>query len=341
MSDAEGNLSKWLATTLAVAAGVVVAATIAAAIPAAACMASVSALMYVGAGAKIAAGITYAVGTIASISAGAFAADGVYSATTGESPLLDTVFNGNAEAYSTAATITTLASGGIVSMATTGSNMGVCFVAGTLIATKNGKIPIQDIQAGDMVWSSNPTTGELALKPVVQTFVNETRELVHIHVNGEETVCTPEHPFYSPVLGWTEAIRLRAGDILVLVNGEYVIVEQVQHEILEAPIKVYNFEVEGFHTYFAGSDSILVHNDCSPLKGKEAKEAANKLGFKPTNYTSHGQKVFFNSKRNLYITPDVDGHNGGVWKMAKSVEDLGSKSTRMGTYDAALRWIGD
>lgn len=66
-----------------------------------------------------------------------------------------------------------------------------------------------------------------------------------------------------PKLGWTSAIKLRAGDILVLSNGEYVVVEAVQHEILESPVKVYNFEVEDFHTYFVGESSVLVHNKCS------------------------------------------------------------------------------
>ena len=37
----------------------------------------------------------------------------------------------------------------------------------------------------------------------------------------------------------------------------------MQHEILEAPVAVYNFEVEGFHTYFVGETSVLVHNRCS------------------------------------------------------------------------------
>ena len=45
-------------------------------------------------------------------------------------------------------------------------------------------------------------------------------------------------------------------------NGEYVVVEQVQHELLETPVRVYNFEVEDFHTYFVGDTSVLVHNVC-------------------------------------------------------------------------------
>jgi hypothetical protein len=71
----------------------------------------------------------------------------------------------------------------------------------------------------------------------------------------------------------------------------------------------------------------------------QATEAADKLGFEMTNYTSHGQPVFRSGNR--YITPDVDGHNGGMWKMADSHKALGSKTTRMGTYDAELNRIGD
>ena len=79
-------------------------------------------------------------------------------------------------------------------------------------------------------------------------------------------MATPQHPFYVIEKGWIGAVDLRAGDILVLQNGEYVIVELVQHEILEAPIAVYNFEVEDFHTYYVGESLVLVHNMCGGLK---------------------------------------------------------------------------
>lgn len=36
----------------------------------------------------------------------------------------------------------------------------------------------------------------------------------------------------------------------------------VQHEILETPVTVYNFEVEDFHTYYVGNNAVLVHNKC-------------------------------------------------------------------------------
>ena len=148
--------------------------------------------------------------------------------------------------------------------AKTASKNALCFVAGTLVLTDSGYVPIEEIQAGDLVISWDEETGEVGLKPVVQTFVNEADELVYVSVAGNEIVCTNEHPFYSPVKGWIAACKLRAGDVLVTVNGELVVVEWVQHELLENPVKVYNFEVEGFHTYYVGADDgVLVHNSCA------------------------------------------------------------------------------
>ena len=132
-----------------------------------------------------------------------------------------------------------------------------CFVAGTLVTTEDGQEPIEEIEVGDKVLSEDETTGEVAVKTVTETYINETDELIHIGVNGETISATPTHPFYVDKLGWTLARSLRAGDVLVLSNGELVTVEWVQHEILENPIKVYNFEVEDFHTYFVGENGIL------------------------------------------------------------------------------------
>ena len=74
-------------------------------------------------------------------------------------------------------------------------------------------------------------------------------------------------------------------------------------------------------------------------KALEAKVAAGALGFRQTNFRSHGQPVYTNGQR--FITPDVDSHAGGAWKMADSVRNLGSKNTRMGTYDRELNRIGN
>ena len=211
------------------------------------------------------------------------------------------------------------------SMAKSSSIHGVCFVTGTMVKAAEGDVPIESIQVGDYVYAHNPETGETELKPVVQTFVNEATELVHVFVAGEEIICTNEHPFYSPVKGWIEACKLRAGDILVSLNGEYIIIEQVQHEILEAPIKVYNFEVMDFHTYFVGDgDGVLVHNTCgtnsilpkngTKMNSSDALDLADDFLGKGYSEMSPGRFVSYDGLRQVRLTPSdlstINNHAG-------------------------------
>ena len=87
-----------------------------------------------------------------------------------------------------------------------GSAVGMvrqCFVAGTKVKTEDGDKNIEEIKAGDRVWSYDPVTGEEGLKEVKQTFENETETLVHVTVsnvsneNDKETIdTTVRHPFY-------------------------------------------------------------------------------------------------------------------------------------------------
>lgn len=174
---------------------------------------------------------------------------------------------------------------GAISGAAGGLAKGQCFVAGTTVLTAAGAAAIETIEVGDYVWAWDENTKDVALKQVVETYVNETDELVHVFVNGEEIVTTPAHPFYSPVKGWTDAVHLRAGDILVLVNGEYVVVEKVQHELLESPVKVYNFQVEDYHTYYVSDSGVLVHNTCAK---------------------KHGNSLSTDKKTDLYVLRDKD-----------------------------------
>ena len=132
--------------------------------------------------------------------------------------------------------------------------------------TEDGSKAIEEIRPGDQIWAWNEETCEISLKTVERTYVNRTDEIVTIRANGKEIRTTPNHPFYSPVKGWTSAVKLRAGDVLMLVNGDYVIVEFIQHEILESPQGVYNLSVRDYHTYFVTGDGLLVHNSCNHNK---------------------------------------------------------------------------
>ena len=207
----------------------------------------------------IAAGATFAAGGMTLVNGVAE----VVESTTGYNYMRDGVYKGDEGFYEgQKAIFETAAEVGTMAISAASTSPQVCFVAGTMILTANGAKNIETVQTGDYVWAWDEETGDVALKKVVETYINETFELIHVFVDGQEIIATPSHPFYSPVRGWTDAVHLRAGDILVLVNGEYVVVEKVQHEILETPVTVYNFQVEDYHTYFVANTGILVHNSC-------------------------------------------------------------------------------
>ena len=78
----------------------------------------------------------------------------------------------------------------------------------------------------------------------------------------------------------------------------------------------------------------------------EENKATKALGYTKTNVISHGRPVLKKTKTApsgcpIFITTDVDSHNGGVWNGADSAKALDSKQIRSGTYDAALKRIGD
>lgn len=164
---------------------------------------------------------------------------------------------------------------------------GTCFVEGTLISTTMGLIPIESITNNAMVYCFDPYTLEEAEKQVEEVFVKDTNKLIDIEVNGETIKTTPDHPFYVPQKGFTRAIELRAGDELYTVNGEYVVIEKIQHEILEAPVKVYNFRVADFHTYFVGESQIAVHNSKCPTSANFDPGANSKYGH---SISEHGKQ---------------------------------------------------
>ncbi len=145
------------------------------------------------------------------------------------------------------------------------------------------------------------------------------------------------HPFYSPVKGWSDAVQLRAGDILVLVNGEYVVVEKVQHEILEAPVTVYNFQVEDFHTYYITIAGVLVHNsNCTRTGGGHGNpEHSSHIEAQMDNIEGSGEycAVFGNKSLNTAgqvgnQRPDIIAikNNGAVeaWEYASPSQAIGT-----------------
>ncbi|MBR0529341.1 MAG: hypothetical protein IJJ76_06180 [Ruminococcus sp.] len=195
-----------------------------------------------------------------------------------------------------------------------------CFVAGTLVLTANGVVAIEMIKAGDMVYSAHEETLEYGIKPVVETYIRETSHLVHITVNGEEIVSTVDHPYYVKGKGFVKAADLCIGFELMDNNGNTLIVEQIFRETLhDETVKVYNFKVDEYHTYFVGEHGMLVHNSqCPPemkLKiEKESREALEKWINEQKSKLTGKEKKSFNTASVAYDEATGKryfGRNGG------------------------------
>ena len=70
---------------------------------------------------------------------------------------------------------------------------------------------------------------------------------------------------------------------------------------------------------------------------QEKMEALLPEGFEKIVVGGEKADVFKQKGKKVFITPDLDGHTGGIWKMATGkAENLFKKETREGTYNADL-----
>ena len=132
------------------------------------------------------------------------------------------------------------------------------------------------------------------IKTVVETYVRETMKLIHIRVSGEEIVTTEGHPFYVKDIGFVNACDLIVGEELVDISGKVLLVEDIRVEYTPEPVKVYNFQVEDYHTYYVGSLEIWVHNatyndEGLIVDGEDIKAIRKKYSLNDTNTIAVGK----------------------------------------------------
>jgi hypothetical protein len=130
---------------------------------------------------------------------------------------------------------------------------------------------------GDRVLSSTEE-GEVSYQAVTRIFQRNDVEEVSLtftdaHGAGAPIVTTPEHPFRVASGEWVVAGRLDIGDNVVTAEGGLATLSAALS--LEKSGTVYNFEVEGTHTYFVGEAKLWVHNACNPKAGVRAAQRSD------------------------------------------------------------------
>jgi hypothetical protein len=220
-----------------------------------------------------------------------------------------------------------------------------CFAEGTLVATETGDRPIESVRVGDRVLSRDASTGVLSLERVVRLKPPSDAPIVELVVRlADETVetlrTTVDHPFWRIGSGWTLARDLVPGDPLTDSSRNSLRVESVRSSA--ALERVFNFEVEGTHSYFVSKGRVWVHNadSCIP-KGSGAatnvEKSAPSRGYdRPEIETKSGVAVKEPVKRwNEFLGPNqtnVDPRDGlsdpdRIWSSD------GTRSVRFGAHE--------
>jgi len=105
--------------------------------------------------------------------------------------------------------------------------------------------------------------GEREARRIVRTVSFENKAIWKVNFTSDagisgELYATGNHPFWIEGVGWTAAELLKPGQRLQLADGAGATVISA----IDTGTKqnVFNFEVDGFHTYYVGEAGVWVHN---------------------------------------------------------------------------------
>ena len=135
-------------------------------------------------------------------------------------------------------------------------------VAGTLVHTETGLVPIEQLKVGDKVLSKPADgSGELVYKSVLRTiliknapvffatFTPESVDDLPFHQQNNfdlyvDVLCTASHPVWIQDKGWVKVSDIEMNDVAILQSGESAFCEIGSYgEILEPIFKTDNIEV--------------------------------------------------------------------------------------------------
>jgi len=139
---------------------------------------------------------------------------------------------------------------------------GGCFLVGTpILMADHTTRPIEKVKVGELILAFDETTKTLKEDKVKEFFEHDADE--YLIVNGTLRV-TANHPVYSNGK-WTEIGKLKIGDTLLNAKGKEEPITSIQK--IREKAKVYNLEVNPYHTYIAGG--IVVHNKKMPMQAED------------------------------------------------------------------------
>ena len=195
-----------------------------------------------------------------------------------------------------------------------------CFMAGTLVTTKEGLKPIEEVKIGEYVMSRNEESGETSYKKVTDTLIRSTYNICTIELENGKIKSTTGHLFMVKDKWWKAAAELKAGDILETADGKCKVVKSITVEEKGYPVTTYNLSVEDNHTFFVGTLGVLTHN----MKGFTPCELADEVAEKATKGAGNPRNmsgVAIGGENLSNPIKSMRGSNGNVGFVPKEVAD--------------------
>ena len=185
-----------------------------------------------------------------------------------------------------------------------------CFMAGTLVNTKEGLKPIEEVKIGEYVMSRNEESGETSYKKVTDTLIRSTYNICTIELENGKIKSNTGHLFMVKDKWWKAAAELKAGDILETADGKCKVVKSITVEEKGYPVTTYNLSVEDNHTFFVGKLGVLTHN----MKGFTPCELADEVAEKATKGVGKANKYSLSGEEHYESLKDLFGADNVKWE---------------------------
>ncbi len=145
-----------------------------------------------------------------------------------------------------------------ISFQNIGCPIGHSFDGETLVTTKEGQVPISEIEVGDEVLAYHEETKAFTFYPVTVVWEHTDPEIVYLTLDGETIFTTPSHPFLTVEREWVEAKDLTLETEIYRADGTSGEVESLK--VVLSPRTMFDLTVDEAHTYTVGEEMWVVHN---------------------------------------------------------------------------------
>ncbi len=133
---------------------------------------------------------------------------------------------------------------------------GFCVAEGTKISTPDGKVAVEQLRSGALVWAFDRQREQVVAVNVLAVFQSTSDETIRIN---DDLRTSPDHPLLVKRDGkadWMAAAEVRVGDFLFGEGNQLIEVTSVRTEA--GQVELFDVAVDGPHNFFA--DGVLVHN---------------------------------------------------------------------------------